>query len=1279
MRASVPPFLFVLAASCLFGSYETHARRHKRRQRLLDMDFVSSPEASPSSPQKQSSRGMEEVTQPENPPVLVSPTDVRKFHFILHREDFPDPDNSLQHFQHLSLEDDKKHISTVNSNVQALIVEDAEEDHAAAAVCVRTGHYSDPEEKPRPGLAHFCEHMLFMGNKKLSENEFQDFLAKNGGSSNAFTSGSETCYYFTLATAPQDDETKKTGSKKSSEESDHSGKSEEAFLEALGMFASFFFEHSKFDSSAVEREVHAVDQEHAKNKQADVWRGNRAMGVAMFNQDHPRSKFGTGDIDTLWSSSSSFPPSTTSVASKEGQEQGEGQKRKTDKKGVKRDTTALLIALEEFFEKWYTPFHMSVSVVSKFPREVIRTKLESLLTYGSQEVDKEKGKPTDPPDYIWQGLTVAPKENQTTTSSEGTCTAAVEPLNDFVKDLSLTPPLVRIVPIDPYREYKLVWVIKFSPEEEAPPSAHPECFHKQRDKAKKETQERGERGRCRGNERCPISLTRRQFDILRPDRYLSHVIGYEGRKSFSFLLRQLDLANSVVVGLDEREADYATFSISVKASQKGWLQRNDQLTQLLFQYLKYLKLAAEGPGATEQHPLLDTFKELLLIEDFAFDFWIPDDSEDLAISLAYSGVSMPRDSKLWVAGDDKAMLDLDGARHWDPRKDGSGGPDLSLITKYSGELLDLLTPESVIVVETAGEDEDDPTEDDSGTGGGPIQTPAARGTSPLSALETAGLVSSSSTGFIELSLGGPGSTPVTHTGETTITPDMHRPSPPIKQRAHPHHGFHRHMRHRHYGKDSSTPISMSSSRLAPPSTHSPVQSSRGFLHLDQSMALREKESEAEEGELHWRTEKFYNVEFAVSRMSRRTLEGWQNANRCSQNCHQWSLPGPNKYLTAEASLRAQLDSTFPPDKRRAVYEQMKKGRSRKDKVEGPTLLKDPNAQAGADAESLPGWRALSRLYHALLSDHLLSSQYDAALAGLHFGFELGALRGPSLSVSGWADMDRMKAFLREMATATVNFRYYADLLLTEVSFSVDEVREEVERATLEEVEAYSRTVFGDLWAEGLVQGAVSEKDALDLVHIVDEVFEVRKTRVPFSRQAFEHVKQLDHIRTLSLPKATPGSSRPIVPGLGKAVEVPTVIAREKNGTLAIEAHIFSALEKNKEKNKQKMPTSQKTKTIKKRTLEASEKSKVTTSPNTSAKEQPSPRATGLLELVGETLVTHQSSPSSSKTIELQPLHIERDARNPGEPNCAYELLFQISTGTPIPVEQKGDTNTLHVS
>ena len=48
-------------------------------------------------------------------------------------------------------------------------------------------------------MAHFLEHMIFMGSKKYpGENEYEEFISRNGGSTNAFTELEQTCYYFDI-------------------------------------------------------------------------------------------------------------------------------------------------------------------------------------------------------------------------------------------------------------------------------------------------------------------------------------------------------------------------------------------------------------------------------------------------------------------------------------------------------------------------------------------------------------------------------------------------------------------------------------------------------------------------------------------------------------------------------------------------------------------------------------------------------------------------------------------------------------------------------------------------------------------------------------------------------------------------------------------------------------------------------------------------------------------------------------------------------------------------
>ena len=131
------------------------------------------------------------------------------------------------------------------SGVRCLLVQDPRAEKCAAALDVHVGHMSDPVD--RPGLAHFCEHMLFLGNDKYpGEDEFEQYISRVGGSSNAFTDTEDTCYFFELP------DPAKVGSA----------------LERWGPF----FSSPRFAQDATRREVEAIDSEHSKNLKSDGFR-----------------------------------------------------------------------------------------------------------------------------------------------------------------------------------------------------------------------------------------------------------------------------------------------------------------------------------------------------------------------------------------------------------------------------------------------------------------------------------------------------------------------------------------------------------------------------------------------------------------------------------------------------------------------------------------------------------------------------------------------------------------------------------------------------------------------------------------------------------------------------------------------------------------------------------------------------------------------------------------------------------------------------------------------
>ncbi|KAJ3307657.1 hypothetical protein HDV04_002773, partial [Boothiomyces sp. JEL0838] len=79
----------------------------------------------------------------------------------------------------------------LENELEVLLISDPKTDKSSAALDVHVGHLSDPDDVA--GLAHFCEHLLFMGTEKYpEESEYRKFLAEHGGHSNAFTSSDHT-------------------------------------------------------------------------------------------------------------------------------------------------------------------------------------------------------------------------------------------------------------------------------------------------------------------------------------------------------------------------------------------------------------------------------------------------------------------------------------------------------------------------------------------------------------------------------------------------------------------------------------------------------------------------------------------------------------------------------------------------------------------------------------------------------------------------------------------------------------------------------------------------------------------------------------------------------------------------------------------------------------------------------------------------------------------------------------------------------------------------------
>jgi len=167
--------------------------------------------------------------------------------------------------------DKKQYRSLVLENgLTVLLISDPEADQAAAALDVHVGSGSDPDNWD--GLAHFLEHMLFLGTKKYPQaGEYQRFIKNNGGSNNAYTAFDHTNYFFSIKA--------------------------DKLLPALDRFSRFFIDPT-FDATYVDRErsvVHSEYQARRKNESRRIW----DAGKKLINPSHPASGFSVGSKYTL--------------------------------------------------------------------------------------------------------------------------------------------------------------------------------------------------------------------------------------------------------------------------------------------------------------------------------------------------------------------------------------------------------------------------------------------------------------------------------------------------------------------------------------------------------------------------------------------------------------------------------------------------------------------------------------------------------------------------------------------------------------------------------------------------------------------------------------------------------------------------------------------------------------------------------------------------------------------------------------------------------------------
>ena len=200
------------------------------------------------------------------------------------------------------------------NGLRCTLVHDPSSRTSSAAMAVAAGHFQDPADAQ--GLAHFLEHMLFLGTEGYPEaTAYQDFISANGGNHNAWTGTEFSNYYFSI--------------------------SAEQFAPALDRFTRFFYQ-PLLAPKWVQHELKAIESEF-RLKQRDELRRLYQVHKATANPDHPFSQFSVGNLATLKTST----------------------------------TSHLVDRLRQFFQLWYRPDRMTLVLAGPQPLAQLVTLAQS--------------------------------------------------------------------------------------------------------------------------------------------------------------------------------------------------------------------------------------------------------------------------------------------------------------------------------------------------------------------------------------------------------------------------------------------------------------------------------------------------------------------------------------------------------------------------------------------------------------------------------------------------------------------------------------------------------------------------------------------------------------------------------------------------------------------------------------------------------------------------------------------------------------------------------------
>lgn len=153
-----------------------------------------------------------------------------------------------------SLQTRKMQKLVLGNRMNVVVVSDPLASMAGAALAVETGSWRD-SRNGQEGLAHFLEHMLFLGTEAHpEENSYDAYIAAHNGAMNAYTSSDHSLYHFEVAPA--------------------------ALEGAMERF-SWFFRGPLFNESCVEREQNGglIDGRHGRAAGLAIWKRLRLAAI----------------------------------------------------------------------------------------------------------------------------------------------------------------------------------------------------------------------------------------------------------------------------------------------------------------------------------------------------------------------------------------------------------------------------------------------------------------------------------------------------------------------------------------------------------------------------------------------------------------------------------------------------------------------------------------------------------------------------------------------------------------------------------------------------------------------------------------------------------------------------------------------------------------------------------------------------------------------------------------------------------------------------------------